>query len=210
MANRRTRLALGVGIAIVIVAAAYVAARAAILRSLRDSTMIPLPGDAGTVTFVRQRHEIVSFMGAAYDRTVVHRRAGQPTHSWELAVDAGYDMRVNSYWISDDQKSFVRLDDLGDEYLIDLQSNVLYLVFPVKGVPYAGPMDDDDPMCGWSEAFYGDRSMVSAFVGGNEAVPVTTIVSDPKGRYMGAFWAGRFTSAKDAPEKPIRKLFAHR
>jgi hypothetical protein len=197
-----------VGIVMVILLAAGIAARSAILRSLRESATILLPGDAGTVTFIRQRQDVISLVDVAYDRKIVYRRPGHPARSWTVPVDAGYNMSVNVYWISDGEKSFVRFDDPGDEYVLDLQSNTLYLLFPVTGVLYAGRMDDGNTGHGWYGGIVdGNTAGLFVTVGKNRAVPLATLVSDPKGAYMGEIMGNRFTLAKDAPETPAKKLF---
>lgn len=208
------RRATRAGIVIVIVLALCIAARSAILWSLRESATICLPDDAGKVTFIRERQEVISFVDVAYDRQIIHRRTGQQTRSWRFPVDAGYNMTVNVYWICDGEKSFVRLDDAEGEYLLDPASNTLYLIVAVRGVQYAGPMDNGDTsVAAWGSAD-GRQEPWTVHIGKNQAIPLATMLSDPKGTYMGNIcnisheW--RFTPARDAPEIPIKKRFADR
>jgi hypothetical protein len=196
-------------IVMVIALALCIVARFAILRSMRESATITLPGDAGTVTFVHERQEIIPSMDVGCDRKMIYCRPGQQIRSWKLPSDPGYNMRINVYWISNGDKPFVRFEDPGDEYLLDLNANTLHLIVTVQGVKYAGPMGDGDTSI-WA---YGpadpSEQTWTVRVGKNPAVPLATIVSDANGVYIGEIWCRRFTSAADSPEIPIKKLFAN-
>jgi len=162
---------------------------------MRESAAIALPDNVGAVTFVRDPQQLVAFMGGAYDRMVIYRRTGEQSRSWKLPVDAGYNMWIDAYWISDGEKMFLRFVDQQDEYLLDLKSNKLLLVATIQGVRYAGPMGNATfkvVASGLREKGSGARDVQ---IYGSPAFPLTTIVADPQGTYLGRVWGSGFTPA---------------
>ncbi len=206
------RRATKVGVAVMAVLAACVAVRWALPRSVRESATISLPDNAGTITILREWQQSISFGGVAYDRKIIHCRAGQQACSWKLPVDAGYNMRINAYWIGGEGKSFVRFEDAIGEYLFDPKAEALYLIVAVRGVRYAGIMDKGETSVYASWPADESQTPSTVQVGKNLAVPLATMVSDPKGVYLGHICSTshewRFTPGKDAHEVPIKKLFA--
>ncbi len=168
-----------------------------------------LPDGAGEMTFIRHHQEpLIRFLAdVAFDRKIVLRRAGEPERTWDLPLDLS-NMSFNVYWISDGEKSFVRFNDAEYDYLLDLQSNVLCLVLLVRGVWYAGQMDDGHVGYGVSGPVDDDASTLSVHVGRHEAVPLAVLTSGTTETYIGNIsgisheW--RFTPAEDSPELPVK------
>lgn len=171
-----------------------------------------LPDNAGEMTFIRHHQDHFIRIGGdvTFDRKIVLRRAGGRKRTWDLP-DAFNCMSFNVYWINGGGKSFVRLNDAEHDYLLDLQSNALYLVLLVRGVWYAGQMDDGQVEYGVSGPVGDDASTLSVHVGKHEAVPLAVRTSGATETYIGNISGGshegwRFIAAEDFPARLIDRM----
>jgi hypothetical protein len=203
------------GAMIVVAVVIGLAVKAIVPRTVHESALVPLPGNGGTLTVIREWQDGVWrwHWDVLRSRKIIRNQTGQPARSWQLPADAGYGLWFNVYWIDEPGKSFIRLDDAGGEYLLDLGSNTLHSVFAIEGVKYLKPAEGSE-IAAATRLGNDMNTPWMVKVGDKPAIPLANIASDPEGVYIGNIcgisheW--RFTPAQDSPKMAIRKLFSDR
>jgi hypothetical protein len=111
------------------------------------------------------------------------------------------------YWIEENGNAFLRLDDAYGEYLLDLQTDELFLIVRVGDRAFAGHLESEDAGVVWGMG-NNDPSTTEVRIAGARAMPLEMIVRSPEGSYIGAVFGrtNQLTYCPSCPEKLIEKL----
>ena len=171
-----------------------------------ETVTVSLPKDSSFLTFTRiGRHPYAS----EYSRSVSCRSETKGGVQHKLSLNTGWPTYVNVYWIEEEERQLVRLQDFGHEYLFDMQKDTLYIVRHFNGRTFAGKMTTDKPsITGGGPP--GDPSAAKIYVDGVLAEPIESITTRWEGRYIGVISGATnqltFWPSTEKAERAIGKL----
>jgi hypothetical protein len=171
-----------------------------------ETCTFELPDGAGKLTFWRIG---LNALVAEYSQKITLTRSQPPGRPHPLLMDIGSGTYVNVYWIDDQGRQFVRLDDAHGEYLLEVEADILYLIVRAGERAFAGQFDSETATF-QSMMADNDPATLKIEIEGKPAVSADTLTDDLHGQYLGAILGPtgrlRFWPASDLPEQVVKKL----
>lgn len=166
-----------------------------------SSVVIPLPGNRATLTY---SHIGVHAFLPEYSRTVSLN--GQKKHP--LVIDTGHGTDVNLFWIENGDECFVRMQDMCGEHLLDVNADICYLMITVAPDSiFCAPLLTENPQVSVIRTVPGQSPATARVrVDKAHAVPLSDLVSDYTGEYMGVISVKGKLKHRNSYERPFRPI----
>lgn len=146
---------------------------------------------------------------AEYNRDITYIQNGIVGKTTPLSIDTCGGYPINCYLIQTGSRTLVRFDDAVSEHVLDLNSQITYVITRYEKTPYFGELTDNSASSGWSMS-NNDPSTLEVHIGGNVAKPFVQLTSGVSEVYIGRLSGGldrlRFVPVAESPETPIRHL----
>lgn len=175
--------------------------------TVRESTRFSVPGTPHALAHSRIG---INPIVAEYKRDITYFTNGVEGTNTALSIDTCGGYPINCYLISNENRTFLRLDDAVSEHLLDLDMQKTYVVTHYQNDRYVGELVNESMSTGWSMT-NNDPATLRVTVDGREATPMRDLTGETDGVYIGRLTGGldklRFIPASDSPERPIDHLF---